>query len=128
MDHGEAIQHPGHFLKFRADPAQCFKKDGMLGRKILPVNDALMMKNPVSQISNPIPSGIQLPHITLCLWSILKDLLRQQMSNPSLGMGFIKKARPKPKVKFCHDAAARHRTSILRKLLLRPVDQFFLPR
>ena len=65
VDRGESIEDAGYFMKFRADPCHGLQDAGVLGIKIFPVNNALVVENSIAQITNPLPPGIQLLQVAL---------------------------------------------------------------
>ena len=106
-DGGEAIQCQSHLSQLRGNPPDDFKNRGVLGIKIGPVDDALVMKDTVAQVADAFPAGVEFPHIALRARSVGECLARERVAKTGASVGFIEEAGPKSELEFGHHASRR---------------------
>jgi hypothetical protein len=101
-------------MQFRAHPRNHLKNELMLGIEILPVNDPLVVKNPVAEDSNRFQVRLPLFAFVQAFGEMGKDSLEgSRQKRGALLVIVLEEAGPEPKLKLGDNPTCERRFSSL---------------
>ena len=100
----------------------------MPGIEILPVQDSLVVEDPVAEVADLKPPFVELGLVLFRGWRVRKRAFGKIRPDPGAGVGVVEKARPEAEGEFRYDASRRKRLPTLSQGVFGRRDLVLLPK